>query len=181
MYWAQHGDDTHQCSPRKYKACSSVYVVNWKLSYCDFKCKVPSAVWSAPHGCAKAYIPKVPIFSLRHLLCNTWPDVLFFLSYFIFDLIWFHSDVDKLGSNRKQSPQASTEANKGNVTLWVISALFMNSAQFRVALNSLINWLFKRNSVTFSFLSLFCIVIKTKQNMDQQHISFSLHTVYNSL
>lgn len=86
----------------------------------------------------------------------TWCSV--FLSYFIFDLIWFHSDVDKLGSNRKQSPQASTEANKGNVTLWVISALFMNSAQFRVALNSLINWLFKRNSVTFSFLSLFCIV-----------------------
>lgn len=49
MYWAQHGDDTYQCSPReyealklfgggkrKYDACWSVYVVNWKLSYCDF-------------------------------------------------------------------------------------------------------------------------------------------------
>lgn len=32
---------------------AGVSVVNWKLSYCDFKCKFPSAMQSAPHCCAK--------------------------------------------------------------------------------------------------------------------------------
>lgn len=166
MYWAQHGDETYQCSPRKYEACWSVYIVNCNLSYCDFKCKFPSAVLSVPHCCVK-FEDKRSIFEQNvqrklifaksqctvshHLLCNTWPDVflILLLSYLVFwfDLIWLRSDVDKLSSNRKQSSQGSTEATKGNVTLWVISALFMNPAQSRVALNSLINWLFKWNAV----------------------------------
>lgn len=58
----------------------------------------------------------------------------------MFDLIWLRSDVDKLSNYRKQSSQGSTKATKGNVTLWVISALYMKSAQSRVALNSLLKW-----------------------------------------
>lgn len=79
------------------------------------------------------------------LLQITW--CLGFLFWATLCLIWLRSDVDKLSSNRKQSSQGSTEATKGNVTLWVISARVMNSAQSRVALNSLINWLFKRKNV----------------------------------
>lgn len=118
MYWAQHGDDTYQCSPRKYKACSSVYVVNWKLSYCDFKCKVPSAVWSAPHGCAKAYIPKVPIFSLRHLLCNTWPDVFFCFCIFKLLYIWFDSVLMWISS-------AAIESSHHRLVLKQIRAMWL--------------------------------------------------------
>lgn len=54
----------------------------------------------------------------------------------MFDLIWLRSDVDKLSNYRKQSSQGSTKATMGNVTLWVICALYMKSAQSRVALNS---------------------------------------------
>lgn len=101
----------------------------------------------------EAYISKVTMYRLEHLLCNTtW--CLFFifftiLSHFMFNLSWLRSDVDKLGNYRKQSSQGSTKATKGNVTLWVISALYMKTAQSRVALNSLLNWLFKINAVTF--------------------------------
>lgn len=61
---------------------------------------------------------------------------------------------------------------KGNVTLWVIPALFMNSAQFRVALNSLINWLSKRNSVSchaFPFLLLLLLLKKKKLFLQVHH------------
>lgn len=83
----------------------------------------------------------------------TWGFFPFLSQYVKFHLVWLHFDVSKLSNNRKQLSQGSTEETKGKVTLWVISTLFMNSAQSRVALNSLINWLFKRNTVTFLFFS----------------------------
>ncbi len=163
MYWAHHGDDTYQCSPRKYQACWSVYVVNWKLSNCDFKCKFPSAVWSFSSLLCKGdffFPPKSQ--STVSIICCVTLDLMFWfvflLSYFMFDLTWFFSDVELRGSSRKQSSQGSIREHKGNVTLWVISALFINSAQSRVALNSLIKWLSKRNVIFFLFVGfLLCV------------------------
>lgn len=137
MYRAQHGDDTYQCSIRIYEACWSVYVVNWKLSYFDLKCKCPFAVWICSSSLSKKLIFPKSQCTVSTIYCVTLRPCVSFLCYFMFD-----SDLIPCRSNRKQSPQGSTQETKGNVTLWVISALFMNSAQSRVALNSLINWLF---------------------------------------
>lgn len=128
-----------------------------KIVFCDFEYKFPW--WSAlkflnfrirvasfwAKSAKDIFISKVTMYSLHHWRCFGFLKKKNLLSPFVF---WCDSVlmlISSAGDRKQSSSQGRTEATEGDVTLWFLSALFYESAQSRVALNSLINWLYKRN------------------------------------